>query len=63
MKRVLGYLKPYKIRLILSLLIKSIETLVDLAIPYILSYIVDDVIPRAKENNDIKEVLFFGFIM
>lgn len=63
MKRVLGYLKPYKIRLTLSLLIKSIGTLVDLAIPYILSYIVDDVIPRAKESQDIKEVLFFGFIM
>ena len=63
MKRVFGYLKPFKLRLVISLLIKSIGTLVDLAIPYVLSHIIDKVIPNAKETGSIKEVLLYGGVM
>lgn len=63
MKRVFGYLKPYKLRLVISLLIKTIGTLVDLAIPYVLSHIIDNVIPRAEVSGSVTEVLLYGGVM
>lgn len=63
MKRVFGYLKPYKLRLAISLLIKTIGTLVDLAIPYVLSHIIDNVIPRAEVSGSVTEVLLYGGVM
>ena len=42
MKKVLGYLKPYTPRMLLGLLIKIFGTLMDLVIPYILSYMIEN---------------------
>lgn len=45
MKRIFGYLKPYRLRMALGLAIKFTGTVVELAIPWILSYMIDYVIP------------------
>ncbi len=59
MRRVFKYVGIYKVRMIIGLIIKIIGTLMDLAIPYILSYIIDDVIPTQELNR----VIFYGIIM
>ena len=51
MKKILPYLKKQRTRMIIGLTIKVIGTLMDLAIPYILTFIIDDVIPTIPENN------------
>ncbi len=61
MKRVIRYLKPYKLRLAIGMTIKFIGTIMDLVLPWLLAFIVDEVIPQ-NENN-IKPVLFYGGIM
>lgn len=45
MKKVLFYLKPYIPRMSLGLVIKFIGTVMDLLLPWILSYLIDDVVP------------------
>ncbi|MBO7078213.1 MAG: ABC transporter ATP-binding protein [Bacilli bacterium] len=59
MRRIFKYVGIYKVRMIIGLIIKIIGTLMDLAIPYILSYIIDDVIPTQELN----QVIFYGIIM
>ncbi len=59
MKRILCYLKPLKERLILGLLIKVIGTVAELFIPFILSYILENVII----TKDPKKIVFYGVIM
>ena len=59
MKRILKYVKKYLLRISFGLTIKIIGTLFDLIIPYILSYIIDDVVPL--KNNML--VLKYGVIM
>ena len=59
MRRVFKYVGIYKVRMMIGLIIKIIGTLMDLAIPYILSYIIDDVIPTQELNR----VIFYGIIM
>lgn len=61
MKRVIRYLKPYKLRLAVGMTIKFIGTIMDLVLPWLLAYIVDEVIPQNEDN--IKPVLFYGGIM
>lgn len=59
MKRILKYVKKYLLRISFGLTIKIVGTLFDLIIPYILSYIIDDVVPL--KNNML--VLKYGVIM
>lgn len=59
MRRIFKYVGIYKVRMIIGLIIKIIGTLMDLAIPYILSYIIDDVIPTQELNR----VILYGAIM
>ena len=61
MKRVFRYLSKYKLRLILGMTIKFIGTIMDLVLPWLLAYIVDEVIPVS--NGNINLVLFYGGIM
>ncbi|MBQ8292815.1 MAG: ABC transporter ATP-binding protein [Bacilli bacterium] len=61
MRRVFGYLKKYKLRLIIGTTIKFIGTIMDLVLPWLLAYIVDEVIPNNQDN--IKPILFYGVIM
>lgn len=59
MKKLISYLKPYSGKMALGLSIKTVGTLMDLAIPYILAYIIDHII----QTGNVKRVLFFGVLM
>ena len=48
LKTVIGYIRPFLKRMSLGLSIKVLGTFCDLGIPWILAYIVDDVIPTGK---------------
>ena len=56
MKRIFKYVFKYKWRLMLGLVIKVVGTVMDLAIPYIMSMIVDDLIPE----EDLKSIIIYG---
>lgn len=58
MKRLFSYLVPYKARMTVGLTIKVLGTLVELAIPYILSVILDDVIPSAVAAENTRDGLY-----
>lgn len=59
MKMVISYLKPYAFKMCIGLLIKVTGTIMDLAIPYLLSYIIDEVIPTKNINT----VILLGLVM
>ncbi len=59
MKLILNYIRPYKMKMILGLGIKFFSTLIELFIPFILSYIIDDIVPL----KEINPVLFWGIAM
>ncbi len=59
MKRVLTYLKPYIARMTFGFIIKVLGTLMDLGLPWILAYILDDVIPLKK----VSFILYWGLAM
>lgn len=59
LKKVMYYLKPYSIRMLYGLTIKIIGTLMDLGLPWVLAYIIDDVIPHKK----VSQILWWGVVM
>ena len=59
MKRILPYLRPYVPRMSLGFAIKFIGTLLDLMIPWMLSTIIDEVIP----TRSMQRVLLWGSMM
>ena len=59
MRKVLEYIKPYTPRMLLGLMIKIFGTLMDLVIPYILSFIIDELVPL----GEIKPIILYGLIM
>lgn len=59
MKKILSYLKPYVPRMILGLIIKFTGTIMDLLLPWILSYTIDEVVPQ----RDVPLVFFWGAVM
>lgn len=59
MKKVMFYLKPYSIRMLYGLIIKILGTLMDLGLPWVLAYIIDDVIPHKK----VSMILWWGVVM
>lgn len=59
MKQILKYLKPYVFSMTIGLIIKFLGTIVELALPWILSHIIDNIIPLRQ----IKLVLIWGGIM
>ena len=59
MKLILKYLKPHTAFLAITLLIKAIGTVVELIIPYILSHIVDVIVPKQV----LGEIIFWGLMM
>lgn len=66
MKKILPYLKNQKLRLIFELIIKVIGTLMDLAIPYVLTYIIDEVFPLITEDNYnemLGKIIWLGLLM
>ncbi len=59
MKLLLEYLKPYRWFIGLTLLIKTAATLVELIIPYILSHILDNVVPMRQ----VRQIVYWGLAM
>ena len=59
MKRILSYLIPYKTRMIIGFCIKTIGTLAELFLPYILSHILEKVIVTL----DVKKIVLNGLLM
>ena len=59
MKLLLKYLKPYRFYIALALSIKTVATLIELVIPYILSHILDSVVHTGKIEN----IIFWGVVM
>ncbi len=62
MRTIFKYLKNQKLRLTIQLSAKVIGTLMDLAIPYVLTYIIDEVIPVTTKEN-YTTVLWYGLLM
>lgn len=62
MKKIISYCKPYTGLLTLMISIKFVGTMMDLVIPYILGYILDEVVPRCSAEN-IAPVFFWGGVM
>ena len=59
MNTVFHYLKPYALRMLSGFLIKVLGTLMDLGLPWVLAFIIDDIIPTAK----ISLILWWGVVM
>ncbi|MBQ2271839.1 MAG: ABC transporter ATP-binding protein, partial [Clostridia bacterium] len=59
MKLMIRYLKPLFGSVCIVLLIKMLATLVELFLPYIMSHILDNVVPRA----DLWQILWWGLLM
>lgn len=59
MRTIFRYLKPYVPRMSLGLFIKFIGTIMDLLLPWILSYMIDDVVPQER----ISLILLWGGVM
>lgn len=59
MKLVLKYMKPMRLFVIFTLTVKVIATVIELFIPYVLSYILDDMVPAGNITN----VVIWGGIM
>ena len=50
MKRIFGYLKPLLGRMLMGFGIKLAGTVMDLAIPWILAHIIDEVVPTGDRR-------------
>lgn len=59
MKLVFSYLKPYRWNMVKGLLIKIIGTFADLGLPWILAYILNEIIPL----GEIIKILLWGIAM
>lgn len=59
MKTILYYLKPYRFRMLRGFLVKILGTFADLGLPWVLAYILDDVVPLRR----ISLVLWWGVVM
>ena len=59
MKKILSYLLPYKKRMAIGFTIKVIGTVAELFLPFILTYILENVIA----TGNVKKVVFYGILM
>ena len=59
MKWILSYLKPLRSRIAVGISVKIIGTVAELIIPFLLSYILENVIV----HNNVKEILLYGALM
>ena len=59
MKRILLYLKPYRLRMFAGFLVKVTGTMAELVLPWILTHILENVIVGQK----IGEIVFYGVVM
>ena len=50
MKKILEYIKPVYLRMLIGFLIKLARTVMDLAIPWILAHMIDEVVPTRRQG-------------
>lgn len=63
MKLVIKYLKPFGISLLIGFCIKVAGTLAELALPYILSHMLDVVVPKNASAGNLTPVFVWGGVM
>lgn len=63
MKLVMKYLKPFGISLLIGFCIKVAGTLAELALPYILSHMLDVVVPKNASAGNLTPVFVWGGVM
>ena len=63
MKLVMKYLKPFGISLLIGFMIKVTGTLAELALPYILSHMLDVVVPANAADGSLTPVFVWGGVM
>lgn len=63
MKIVIKYLKPFGISLLIGFCIKVAGTLAELALPYILSHMLDVVVPKNASAGNLTPVFVWGGVM
>ena len=59
LNKILEYLKPLRLRMLIGLTIKFISAFMDLAIPYILAYMIDTIVPTGNRGA----IYLWGAIM
>lgn len=59
LKKVFEYLKPYYFKMSIGLAIKILGTFMDLGLPWVLAFIIDDIIPLHNVNL----ILLWGLVM
>lgn len=59
MKRILVYIKPFKLRMLAGFIIKVAATMAELVLPFILTHILENVIGRQNIGN----IVFYGVVM
>ena len=63
MKKLFYYLKPVAGRIAVGTVIKFIGSIMDLFLPYILSHLLDVVVPAAKIAGELRQVFIWGGAM
>jgi len=63
LKLVMKYLKPFGISLLIGFCIKVAGTLAELALPYILSHMLDVVVPKNASAGNLTPVFVWGGVM
>lgn len=58
-KKTINYIKKYLVRILGGSGIKLVGTIMDLVLPYILAYIIDEIVP----TKELKMVVLYGFLM
>lgn len=59
MKKILEYIKPLYLRMFIGFLIKLVGTVMDLAIPWILAHMIDEVVPTENRGA----IFLWGIVM
>lgn len=59
MKTILKYVRPLTGRVVVAMLIKLVGTASELMLPWLLSYIIDDVVPQ----EDVGKIFLWGGAM
>ncbi len=59
MKRILSYLKPFRLRMLVGFIIKVTGTMAELILPYILTHILENVIVELN----VGKIVFYGAVM
>ena len=59
MRKILSYVRPYAFYMSVGMFIKFVGALMDLALPYILAYLIDDV----AKQGDVMQIYLWGVVM